>query len=108
MGDLAVGSNSLLRSWDVQFGMPFHRVFSFFREVINKLLSPFGMEMILLAPWWPLREWFSFSTACLLLPPRLLSFWTDLLCQPLGEVFLGNLSLLALTAWRLSSGSFVF
>ena len=107
MDELAVGVDAFLHSWDDQFVYAFPP-FSIIREVINKIISSVRTEVILVTPWWPQREWFPDLYRLSVDPPRRLPLWVDLLSQPLGEVLHGNLPMLALTAWRLSSESCAF
>ena len=105
--ELAVGVDALLHSWDGQFVYAFPP-FAIIREVINKIISSVRTEVILVAPWWPQRKWLPDLYRLSVAPPRRLPLWADLLSQPLGETLHGNLPMLALTAWHLSSESSAF
>ena len=56
-----------------------------------------GLELTLIAPFWPQRPWFP---ELLILPPLPLPSWWDLLYQPQARRFHQNLSMLRLHAWR--------
>ena len=63
------------------------------------------IELTLIAPFWPQRDWFPDLLELLSDVPITLSDRRDLLRQPHFHRFHQNLSMLRLTAWRLSSGS---
>ena len=95
--------DAMLQDWSNKFLYAFPP-YTLVRRVINKLARSPGARLILVAPWWPQREWFPDVQRLSIAPPRRLPLRRDLLCQPHVEVFHQGISTLALTAWLLSSG----
>ena len=62
-----------------------------------------GAEITLIAPFWPVREWFPDLLSLLSEPPIPLPLRWDLLRQPHVRKFHQKLSALRLHAWRHSS-----
>ena len=100
----AIATDAFLFRWDDQdlYAFP---PFPLVRRVLNKLRASRNSTLILIAPYWPQKEWFPDLLEASLEPPRLLPLRRDLLCQPHARRFHRNLRGLRLTAWRLSSGS---
>ena len=94
--------DAMLQRWDGLFVYAFPP-YAMVRSVLNKLKRSRGTTMILVAPWWPQREWFPDLFSLSLDHPRLLPQVPDLLSQPHSGEHHHGLRTLALTAWRLSS-----
>ena len=75
------------------------------KRVLLKLRASHNCDLTLIAPFWPQREWFPDLLELLSDTPIELPKRRDLLQQPLFNRFHGNLPVLRLTAWRLSSDS---
>ena len=100
----SAGTDAFLQDWD---GLQVYAFppFSLVRQVLNKLLASKGVELTLIAPFWPQKEWFPDLLGSLLEPPLRLPERRDLLRQPHYHRFHLNLQSLHLHAWRLSSDS---
>ena len=98
----AVATDAFLYNWNHQdlYAFP---PFPLVRQVLNKLRSAQGTSLILIAPFWPQKEWFPDLIQALVDIPRRLPLRRDLLRQPHFHRFHLGLHALALTAWRLSS-----
>lgn len=99
---MAVATDAFLFPWDhmeLYAFPPFHVI----RKVINKLYSSKGTRLILVAPFWPQREWFPELVQLSCDTPRRLPMRKDLLRQPHFHRFHHNLHVLQLVGWRLSS-----
>ena len=59
-------------------------------------------RVVLIAPWWPRRNWFPELVGLLAGPPRTLPRRSDLIAQPISHTLHPRLSALHLTAWPLS------
>ena len=59
-------------------------------------------RVVLIAPWWPRRNWFPELVGLLTGPPRTLPQRSDLIAQPISQTLHPRLSALHLTAWPLS------
>ena len=59
-------------------------------------------EVLLVAPWWPKREWFLDLVELSLEPPRALPLFHDLLRQNLNGLYHHLPHVLKLHVWRLS------
>ena len=96
---MAAGVDSLLQSWNHLQAYAFPP-FNLLRQVLNKVRQSEGLEVTLIAPFWPQREWFPdlLVDVPLTLPER-----NDLLRQPHFHRFHRGLPVLRLHAWRLSS-----
>lgn len=91
-----------LQDWS---GLDAFPPFGMMREVLNKFSSHHSASMILVAPFWPTKEWFP-DLLCLLVDfPRLLPQNPFLLKQPHFHRFHQGLSALAPTGFRLSGAS---
>ena len=97
---MSIGTDAMLHDWcnmDVYAFPPFAMV----RKVLNKFRQSSNCRMILIAPWWPQREWFPDLQSLASEPPRTLPLRPDLLSQPLVKARHKNLRMLQLAAWRL-------
>lgn len=101
---LAVGTDAFLFEWNNKdlYAFP---PFAVIRQVLNKLQESQRVTLILIAPFWPRKEWFPDLLRYSADTPRLLPFRKDLLRQPHFHRFHHNLPALRLTAWKLSSES---
>ena len=84
---------------DVHTFLPFAMI----RQGLNKFRKSINCRMMLIAPWWPQREWFLVLLQLLTEVPRTLPLRQDLLSQPVGRLLHQNLPTLHLIGWRLSS-----
>ena len=100
----AVGTDALLQPWDDLQAYVFPPI-AIIRRVLLKLRSSKNCELTLIAPFWPQRDWFPDLLELLSDVPVTLSSRRDLLRQPHFHRFHLNLTMLQLTAWRLSSDS---
>ena len=101
---LAAGTDAFLQSWEGLQAYAFPP-FCLVRKVLNKArLSP-RLELTLIAPYWPQKEWFPDLLEVLLEPPLQLPLRSDLLKQPHFHRYHQGLRSLQLHAWRLSGGS---
>ena len=74
--------------------------------LIPRILQQLAVQectMILVAPWWPRRSWFTQILSLLVEFPVILPARTDLLKQPQGMFYHHNPSLFKLVAWKISS-----
>ena len=101
---MSAGTDAFLQSWNGLQAYAFPP-FSLVRQVINKLRSSLCLEMTLIAPFWPQKEWFPDLLESLVEPPLRLPERRDLLKQPHFHRFHLGLPSLNLHAWRQSSGS---
>ena len=103
---LAIATDAFLFSWDHKdlYAFP---PFPMIRKVLNKLCQAQGTSLILIAPFWPRKEWFPDLIQVTVDTPRLLPTRRDLLRQPHFHRFHNGLHTLQLTAWKLSSDSCV-
>ena len=62
-------------------------------------------RVVLIAPWWPRRNWFPELVGLLAGLPRTLPRRPDLIAQPISQTLHPRLSALHLTVWPLSGGS---
>ncbi|MEL7079455.1 MAG: reverse transcriptase domain-containing protein, partial [Cyanobacteria bacterium J06582_2] len=72
-------------------------------EVLKWIAGSRNLRVIMVAPYWPARQWFIPLFQLSADQPRLLPQRVDLLRQPYSPRKHGNLSALALTGWLLSS-----
>ena len=79
--------------------------FAVIRRVLNKLLDSRGTTLLLIAPFWPQKEWFPDLLRLVSDTPRLIPPRRDLLRQPHVHRFYHAPHALRLTAWTLSSDS---
>ena len=101
---MAAGVDSLLQSWDHLQAYAFPP-FNLMRPVLNKIRQSQGLEVTVIAPFWPQREWFPDLLDLLVDVPLTLPERPDLLRQPHFHRFHLGLHGLRLHAWRLSSGT---
>lgn len=100
----SAGTDALLQPWDGLQAYAFPP-FPLVRMVLNKVRQSRGLELTLIAPFWPQKEWFPDLLDLLMEPPLSLPERRDLLKQPHFHRFHQNLPGLALHAWRLCSDS---
>lgn len=100
----AIATDALLFGWNHQdlYAFP---PFPLIRKVLNKLRESQNTRLILIAPFWPQKEWFPDLWSMSVQTPRLLPSRWDLLRQPHVRRFHQRLHELHLTAWRLSTVS---
>lgn len=100
----AIATDAFLYNWDDQdlYAFP---PFPLIRKVLNKLRASRNTRLILIAPYWPQKEWFPDLLEASTEPPRHLPLRRDLLRQPHTHRFHLGLRGLRLTGWRLSSAS---
>ena len=101
---MAAGTDAMLQSWDSLQAYAF-RPFAMISQVLAKVRASQGLELSLIAPFWPQHPWFPELLELLILPPLPLPSRWDLLRQPHIRRFHQNLSVLRLHAWRLSGNS---
>ena len=103
---IAIVTDAFLFAWDHQelYAFP---PFPVIRLLLSKLCSSQGTAIILIAPFWPCKEWFPDLLQATVNTPSLLPTQTDLLRQPHFHRFHVSLHVLQLTAWKLSSDSSV-
>ena len=65
---MSAGTDAFLQSWNGLQAYAFPP-FSLVRQVINKLRSSLSLEMTLIAPFWPQKEWFPDLLESLVEPP---------------------------------------
>ena len=100
----AIATDAFLYSWDNQDLYAFPPL-PLIRKVLNKLRASRNSRLILIAPFWPQKEWFPDLLEASVAPPRRLPLRRDLLTQPHIHRFHLGLHKLQLTGWRLSSAS---
>ena len=100
---MSAGTDAMLQSWDGLQAYAF-LPFSLFLRVLAKVRASRGLELTLVAPFWPQHQWFLdlelLLEISLFLPRR-----RDLLRQSHFHHFHQNLSVLQLTAFRISGDS---
>ena len=101
---MAAGTDAMLQSWDSLQAYAFPP-FAMISQVLAKVRASQGLELTLIAPFWPQRPWFPELLELLILPPLPLPSRWDLLRQPHVRRFHQNLSMLRLHVWRLSGDS---
>lgn len=101
---MAIATDAFLYNWDHQdlYAFP---PFPLIRKVLNKLRTARHASLILIAPFWPQREWFPDLVQAAVATPRRLPHRRDLLRQPHVRRFHQALPVLQLVAWKLSSES---
>ena len=98
----ALATDALSISWDRMTIYAFPP-FALIRLVVNKIRASQHLSVILIAPWWPAREWFPDLLELCTDHPRKLPLWRVLLKQPHQHRFHEGLESLNLHAWMLSS-----
>ena len=99
-GPMAAGTDAMLQSWGSLQAYAFPP-FAMISQVLVKVRASQGLELTLIAPFWPQRPWFPELLELLILPPLPLPSRWDLLRQPHVRRFHQNLSMLRLHGWRL-------
>ena len=94
----SAGTDAFLQSWD---GLQAYAV----PRVLAKLRESQGTELMLVAPFWPLRLWLSDLLQLSLAPPVVLPDRPDLLLLPQSCLIYQGLHRLQLHAWRFSGAS---
>ena len=101
---MSAGTDAFLQNWENLQAYAFPP-FSMVRKVLNKARSSQNLELTLIAPYWPQKEWFPDLLEVLMEPPLQLPMRSDLLKQPHFHRYHMGLQALQLHAWRLSGGS---
>ena len=101
---LAVGTDAFLQCWDGLQAYAFPP-WSILPKVLAKLRVSPGLELTLIAPYWPQRPWFVDLLHLLLAPLVALPLRRDLLRLPQSRCLYQGLPRLRLHAWRLSGDS---
>ena len=100
----SAGTDAFLQDWEGLQAYAFPP-FSLVRAVLNKVRGTRNVDLTLVAPYWPQKEWFPDLLEAAVEPPVRLPERSDLLRQPHFHRFHLRLSVLHLHAWRLSGGS---
>ena len=98
----SAGTDAMLQSWDGLQAYAFPP-FGLLSRVLAKVRQSQGLELTLIAPFWPQHPWFSDLLELLVEIPSFLPQRRDLLKQPLFHHYHQSLHVLQLTAWRISS-----
>ena len=101
---MSAGTDALLQNWDNLQAYAFPP-FPLIRKVLNKIRQSRRLELTMIAPFWPQKEWFPDLLESITELPLRLPMRRDLLRQPHFHRFHQNLQGLRLHAWRLSSDS---
>ena len=98
----SAGMDAMVQRWD---GLQAYAVppFGLLHRVLSKVRQSRGLELTLVAPFWPQRPWFPDLLELLVAVPVSLKLRRDLLRQPHFHRFHQNLHVLQLTAFRISS-----
>ena len=94
-----MGMDVMVQRWDGLQAYAFPR-FGLLHRVLSKVRQSRGLELTLMAPFWPQCPWFP---DLLVAVPVSLPLWRDLLRQPHFHRFHQNLHVLRLTAFPISS-----
>ena len=97
---MAAGTDVFLQRWDGLQAYTFPP-WSIIPRVLAKLRASPGMELTLVAPYWPQRAWFPDLLHLSLAPPVSLPLRPDLLRLPRSHNLYQGLHRLRLHAWRL-------
>ena len=100
---LSAGTDAFLQDWEGLQAYAFPP-FALVRAVLNKARVTRNLDLTLIAPFWPQKEWFPDLLEAAVEPPVCLPERSDLLRQPHFHRFHLRLSVLRLHAWRLSGG----
>ena len=102
VGLQSAGTDAIIQSWDglQTYAFP---LFGLLHRVLAKVRQLRGLELILVAPFWPQHPWFPYLLDLLVEGPFFLPQWKDLLKQTHFHRFHQNLPVLCLTAYRISS-----
>ena len=98
----SAGTDAMMQSWDGLQAYAFP-LFGLLLRVFSKVRHSKGLELTLVAPFWPQHPWFPHLLELLVDLPFFLPLRKDLLKQPHFHRFHQNLPVLRLTAYRLSS-----
>ena len=98
----SAGTDAMLQSWDGLQAYAFPP-FGLLSRVLAKVRQSKGLELTLIAPFWPQHPWFPDLLELLVEIPSFLPQRRDLLKQPHFHHYHQNLPVLQLTAWRISS-----
>ena len=102
----SAGTDAMLQSWDGLQAYAFPP-FGLLPRVLAKVRRSRGLELTLVAPFWPRHPWFPDLLELLLEIPFFLPRRRDLLRQPDFHHYHQNLSVLQLTAYHISSNPHV-
>ena len=103
--ELALTVDALSISWKGVIGYAYPPI-----VLIPKILQKIqegGCKIILIAPFWTRQPWFPILTQLLVDYPVRLPEISDLISQPRSRLYHQNVSMLKLTAWRLSADSWL-
>ena len=98
----SAGTDAMMQSWDDLQAYAFPP-FGLLQRVLSKVRQSRGLELTLVAPFWPQHPWFPDLLELLVAVPVFLPQRKDLLRQPHFHRFHQNLRVLWLTAFRISS-----
>lgn len=98
---LAHGLDAMTMDWNNLYLYAFPP-FALVNQVMRKFEQTARCQLILVAPFWPTRNWFGTLIKYSKGDPLELPKWKKLLKQPVQETFHENLQLLNLHAWHLS------
>ena len=98
----SAGTYAMLQNWDGLQAYAFPP-FSLISRVLAKVWQSRGLELTLVAPFWPQHPWFPDLLELLVAVPFSLPRRRDLLRQPHFHHYHQNLPVLQLTVWRISS-----
>ena len=98
---MSAGTDAMLQSWDGLQAYAFPP-FGLLPWVLAKVRASRNLELTLVAPFWPQHLWFPDLLELLLEVPLFLPKRRDLLRQPHFHRFHQQLSVLQLTAFRIS------
>ena len=98
----ALATDALTADWDHLSAHAFPP-FALIRRILNKIRTSNGLTLILIAPWWPAREWFTDLPELCMDHPRHLPSWNSLLKQANSRRFHFALDSLNLHAFYVSS-----
>ena len=103
----SAGTDAMLQSWDRLQAYAFPPFSLLLPRVLAKVRASRGLELMLVAPFWPQHHWFPDLLELPLEIPLFLPRRRDLLRQPHFHYFHQNLSVLQLTAFRISGDPLV-
>ena len=98
----SAGTDAMMQSWDGLQAYAFPP-FGLLQRVLVKVRQSRGLELTLVAPFWPQHPWFLDLLELLVAVPVFLPCRKDLFRQPHFHRFHQNLPMLRLTAYRISS-----
>ena len=99
----AFATDALSISWENMFAYAYPPI-CLIPKVLNHMLQH-HCEIILIAPQWPRRHWYTQLLQLLIACPIQLPVVSDLLVQPKTQIYHPKPELFKLTAWRLSTDS---